>query len=127
MFVTTLEIGAFGTGKVSNPNWQMVEVALRKLDGDENDSVILGCDDESYMGVVGGNDGRYFVGGFLKSQGSFACSDGNSETLLDVACAGDFNQYPAKNVLWLDAAITAAKAFYELGQLCSRYKWEMNK
>lgn len=113
---------------VENPQWEIIEAALRSLDGEGRDGVCLDGVDDSYMGICGGNDGRYVVAGYLAGVGSFICESGEAGgSAMDVAVTGDFNTYASINVVTVETAIAAARAYCERGVLCEHLLWETER
>ena len=110
---------------VENPKWDAVREAIEALDGQDRDSVILEGGDEQYMGISGGNEGRYVVGGFHRGFGSFLAGCGKKhEGTLDVSVSGDYNPYPQSNVLELKVVVELARIFFESGSLAEDGRWE---
>ncbi|MFI5379133.1 MAG: hypothetical protein ACHRHE_07550 [Tepidisphaerales bacterium] len=127
MFVKAMAViyGIAGDTTAENPTWELVEATLQSLDGEGCDGVSLDSIGDSCMGISGGNDGRYVVAGYLKGFGNFICASGESAgPAKDVAVAGDFNSYASINVVSIQTAIAAAKAFCEGGVLSEHLVWE---
>jgi hypothetical protein len=128
MFVKSFEFVQGEAQPQVDPQLVEVEAALRSLDGEERDGIILNSGGQSYMGISGGERGRYVVAGYLEGQGSFICANGNPDgPRKDVVVARDYNTYASKNVVCLEDAIVAAKAFCKHGALSYRLKWENDR
>lgn len=127
MFVKGIEYGITANAQsVNEPSWSFVEQQLRFLDGELIDGVILRSAGGSYMGICGGMCNEYVVAGHLDGYGSFICASGrNDSARKQVSVNGDFNEYPSRNVVNLDTAISAAKDFYECGILSEEMNWEL--
>lgn len=108
-------------------SWHSIEQQLRSIDGVNSDTVMIPSAGNSYMGISGGNDGRYVVGGYIDEKGSFICASGEDGHPKDVAVCDDFNEYPSINVVTLDAALIAAKEFFETGGLSTKLKWSWSR
>jgi hypothetical protein len=126
MFIKAMEYGpSANESTIKFPTWDQVEAALRGLDGQTTDSVILALDGQSYLGISGGEDNRFVLAGYIESFGSFICASGVHEgPAVDVVVAGDFNSYASKNVIELHQALEAARALHERGVLSEHLKWE---
>ena len=125
MFVNELTIGSIQEQVMSQPSWDVVETSIRNLDGGSCDGVALNGPNNSYMGVAGGEEGRYVIAGYLHGLGSYICASGEEEgPSQNVVVAGDYNTYPSKNVVGIEIVVEAAKAFFERGVLLERLKWE---
>src|SRR5215469_8103747 len=112
MFIKAIEYGPNGNETTAaDPSWDFVESILRSLDGQASDSVALDSSGKSYMGITGGRDGRNVVAGFLEGFGSFICASGEAGPPKEVVVTGDFNTYASTNVVGVETAIRAAKAF----------------
>jgi hypothetical protein len=110
---------------VENPTWDVVEAALRSLDGQERDGIVLQRDNQSYMGISGGEDNQCAIIGYLEGFGEYVCASGVEDgPAQDVAVAGDYNSFESKHVIELEKALLAAKAFFERGVLSEQLKWE---
>ena len=126
MFVISIESGSADNSRIiPNPTWTQVETELRSLNGRLNDSICLDSTGKSYMGIAGGAQDRYFVGGHLEGSGSFKCSSGKKNgPPLEVVVDGDYNIYPSRNVVDLETAIVAARFFFERGALAEQLEWD---
>lgn len=125
MFIKAIEYGPNGNETTAaDPSWDFVEAIIRSLDGHASDGVALDSSGTSYMGISGGQDGRYVVAGFLEGFGSFICASGEAGPPKEVVVAGDYNTYASSNVVGVETAIRAAKAFFERGLLSKGLKWE---
>jgi hypothetical protein len=130
MFIKSIEIQSLtGAKAVEKPDWSLVENELRSLDGCDKDSLILDHNDErSYMGISGGRDNQYVVGGYLEGFGSFIANIGIESTkIVEAVVCGDFIEYTAMNVVDLESAIAMAKVFFNSGELASSFRWEKQR
>jgi hypothetical protein len=108
-------------------SWESIEQDLRAMDGESVDTVIIRSVGETYMGISGGNEGRYVVGGYIEGKGSFICASGDEGSVKRVVVCNDFNEYPSVNVVTLDTALLAAREFVQSGKLLERLKWEWRR
>lgn len=127
MFINELAVGSIQEQVISQPSWDAVETSIRNLDGGTCDGVALNGPNNSYMGVAGGEEGRYVVAGYLHGFGSYICASGKEGPFKDVVVAGDYNPYPCKNVVDLEIVLKAAKAFFEQGVLAESLRWEKER
>jgi hypothetical protein len=110
---------------VENPPWNVVEAAVRSLDGEQRDGLVLQGTGQSYMAVSGGENNRYAIVGHLEGCGEFICASGvEGGPAQDVVVAGDYNSFESKHVIDIETALLAAKAFFEHGLLCNDLRWE---
>jgi len=113
------------SGVVERPSWDCVEAALRALNGEDKDGIVLKSDGPSYMGISGGEDGWYAIIGFLEGFGEFICASGAQDgPPRDVVVAGDYNSFASKHVIGIQTVLAAAKAFFERGALSDELEWE---
>lgn len=116
------------TQVAENPTWEFVEAALRCLDGENKDGVVLQSTGQSYMGIAGGENGRYAIIGYLEGFGEFICASGlQGGPPQDVVVAGDCNNFASKHVVDINTAVEAAKAFFGTPALSERLKWEKSE
>ena len=112
---------------VEHPGWAAVEAAIRALNGTTHNDVYLyptESDTDTYL-CVGGGSGRYIVSG--------ATSAGEFPTLVDLARTGEPEErivvggqpgdYPGHWIVDLDAALKAARAFYDAGAFTGDVQW----
>ncbi len=103
-----------------NPSWELVEDAIRDLNGRERNDLYLcptASDPETYL-CVGGGGGRYVVTGSARSESfptvvSGPGDDGGQELLV---VGGQAGYYPRHWVVDLETALRAARSFYESGE-----------
>ena len=126
MIVKAMDFVSLGSNMTANePSWDLVEKALRALNGETADGVVLQMAEQCYMGISGGRNNRYLVAGYLKGFGGFVCASGEKGgTPIDVVVVGDLNTVESKNVVGIEAAVLAAKAFFFHGELAKEMKWE---
>ena len=113
------------TRTVENPTWDCVEAALRSLDGQERDGLVLQCANSSYMGISGGENDCYAIVGYSEGFGEYICASGvEGGPEQNVVVAGDYNQFQSKHVVDIKMAVLAARTFFDRGELSSELKWE---
>ena len=125
MFVTRIELGSRDDSiSVENPTWDCAREAIESLNGKERDSVILEGEGDQYLGVSGGNEGRYVVGGYHEDFGSFLAACGpKSQGTLEVSVSGDYNPFSHCYVINLQKTIELARVFFESGSLKEDGNW----
>ena len=112
--------------EVTNPNWEQIETAIRRLDGKTCTLVILGVGDPvPHMAIGGGGDGKYIV---------YATMDNLSfQTLVNpsappgkcmLVAGGQAGDYALKICVGLQEALLAAKTYAETGEVDSGLTWE---
>src|SRR5262245_48078344 len=113
---------------ILDPSWLAVETAIRNLDNSERNDIYLhplrGVD-EVYL-AVGGGAGKYLVTGTdaasrFPTLGNSAASE-NQFVLLVVG--GQPGEYPTRYVVELDAALAAARSFYDAGGFECGIDWD---
>jgi hypothetical protein len=114
---------------VQEPSWRDVEAAIRRLDGEEYNDVYLERPDERKWLAVGGGSGRYFVMLTIEAHTPdeswlVACSEGGDEAVESLVVGGQPGNYPARQVVPLELALDAAKAFYATGEPALMLRWE---
>lgn len=120
--------GAEPSTKQLEPSWEQVEDSLHSLDGGVHTLVKIALNDESYMVVAGGSDGKYIV--FSTCDGrTFSNltvpSSGDGQVVLDIG--GQPGKYPLKHCVSFAVATEAAKVFFETGQLNPNAIWEISR
>jgi hypothetical protein len=109
---------------VDDPSWDDVSHAIQRLDAETLTIVTIQGPGEQHL-AVGGGAGRYVV---------YATFDGcDFFNLLTVACDGGMvllnaggqeGDYPARQIVDVDQARAAAKAFFVGRQLEPSLRWE---
>jgi hypothetical protein len=110
--------------EIVNPSWSDIEARIVGLDAAKYTMVTLRGDDPAYL-VVGGGVGKYVVyATFDNNQFLAVCSktESNSRTLLYIG--GQEGDYPDNIVVDASLALTAAKTFFESGQLDKSLRWQ---
>jgi hypothetical protein len=113
--------------EILDPTWEVVEQAIHALDQRQRTQLVLDRQDGSHM-LIGGGGGRYNVC-VTKPRGE----DEDYLTLVDdtappnghenLVTGGQLGRFPARTVVALDYAITAAKAFFRDGSLAGDLSW----
>jgi hypothetical protein len=129
VFVTSIECGSpLDDFTIKNPSWEYVETQISSLDGIDKDGVILKADVDSCMAVICGRGDQYIVAGFLEGGRCFMMAGGvKGRSKQKIAYSGDVNAYASHHVVELKDALTAAKQFFQSGQLAQEFKWNMKK
>ena len=125
-FVESIEFGTNGFPGVTiqRPGWQVVERELRALDGDNSDSVVLDGPKDTYMGVSGGNEGRYVISGWVNGRGSYRYSVGEKTgEQLEVSSCADSAYFDSSEVTDLETVLDVAKRFFESGAVGTSIRW----
>ena len=92
------------------------------------DGIVLNSAGKSYMGISGGRHNECVVAGYREGFGSFICASGKqSSSPKQIAVNGDYNSYSSVNVVAFEAAIKAAKVFFERGELSQDCEWEKER
>jgi len=106
-----------------DPSWELVEDAIRRLNGRERNDLYLYTDLEAappgaYLCVGGGEGGRYVASGLDRGETSptFAlgpgADGGGREPLL---VGGNVGLYLRDRIIDLETALRAARSFYDAG------------
>ena len=131
MFVKSLETtitanGGYETAVIEQPTWSTVgTAAVRNLDGDSRDSVIINGPDEAYMGIVGGTDGNYVVAGMRPDAKAFILTAGERRgKWVPVAVGGQENEYADNEVVTLEQAPGCRPYLFRIGGMRSSIPME---
>jgi hypothetical protein len=133
MFVSDLSlekwVGNRNEGEfIENPNWNEIETAIRELDGESKTLVTLGADDEAYMSIGGGKDGKYIVTVTFDNFDFYVLVDlSKPDEIEKLVVGGQEGNYPAKMCVDLLHCLLAARTFTELGKLDPLLTWEKDK
>ena len=133
MFVTRLQWDHWeglhdNGGSIAHPTAFQIEKAIRNMDGLHKTMVILGADNGAFLGVGGGNNGRYVVSVTLDNgiiytviqQGDYA------ESEVSFNSGGQTANYPAEECVNLESALHAARAFSMDGSLQPTLQWRQD-
>ncbi len=129
MFVTSLEITRRVNGEceskvLQHPSWNDVIEAVERLDGNAHDGVVLNAANGSYLGIVGGHDGRFVVAGRRLDGKPFILRVGQTVGMwIAVTVGGQDNEYGDNEVVAMDTALVVARTFFESGKCDDRYQW----
>lgn len=109
---------------IINPPWSAVEGAIRNLNGHTATIVTLSARDGANMMIGGGAVGQYVV--FVSRDGRTYCSIQNAEKAAGstmVVVGGQEGAYRSELIVGLDAALIAAKRFWQDGGLAKSFVW----
>ena len=112
---------------VSNPAWADIDAAIRRLDNRTWNDIYLRPIDaaaETYL-VVGGGAGRYVVSGSEAGERfpTLPNPSGSETELVPVCVGGQLGEYPSRYVVDLNAALAAARSFYDAGGFDCGISW----
>jgi hypothetical protein len=113
---------------ILDPGWPEIESAVRSLDNERLNDVYLtplGPADEVFL-CVGGGAGRYLVTGSDSSRRSpiLSVPGSSSDALVPLRVGGQLGEFPARYVVDLDSALTAAKKFFLAGGFECGVPWK---
>jgi hypothetical protein len=109
------------------PAWTQVEEAIRALDNKNLNDLYLTPQTgslETFLGI-GGGAGRYLVTG-SNAGNSFPTlldSESTDSALAPLLVGGQLGEYPRHWIVSLDAAVGAARAFYDVGGFDCGVRW----
>jgi len=112
---------------VANPAWGDIEAAIRRLDNRAWNDVYLrpiGAPAETYL-AVGGGAGRYVVTGSEAGERfpTLENPTGSETDLVSLSFGGQIGEYPSRCVVDLNAALAAARCFYDAGGFDCGVSW----
>lgn len=109
---------------IKNPSLDQVEQAIRALNGGNRTIVTVAIGRDAHLAVGGGSDDRYVVYAtfdnvtFHNLQGQ---RTENGTVLLNVG--GQEGEYPAKTIVEIEVALTAARSFSRNARLDPSLNW----
>jgi hypothetical protein len=113
---------------ISDPRWEDIVEAIRRLDNGSFNDVYLSRDDdpEHFWLCIGGGAGQYVVSG-AAGEGQFPSlvTPGASATEnVELLVGGQGGLFPRSRIHSLETALKAAKHFYEHGDFGGDLHWE---
>ena len=113
---------------IERPTWEDTERVINKLDGKNTTQICMDDGDEdNYFCIGGGNDGlcNVFVSeNYNEIIYTLINSDFRSSVMHKLVTGGQAGDFEDKICVTLELANTAAKRYYESGQLHDEYVWE---
>ena len=115
---------------IARPDWNNIDEAIRALDRFYRPFVHLFLNEPlleyDYMSIIGGS-GAYWVGATVGPQDVLCLSksSGGSDA-VDLWTSDQGFQAPARHVVELEAALKAARYFFEHGTYDPGLQWEPN-
>jgi len=113
--------------EVYSPNWDQIENAIRKLDGNHRSIVIIGQLDPEidYMGIGGGKNGIYRCFVYDSNGREFALIDPSKSLneAIDVLM-GQTTSISAQECLPVEMVLQAAKTYAESGNKDTKLRWK---
>jgi hypothetical protein len=111
-----------------HPTLDQIEAAIRQLDGRRRTAIGLDVDDVAYMGIAGGNDGKYIVFATYDNEQFFNLTLPGApfppEAMVRLVTGGQAGDFPANRCLDVEVALRAAKTFAVDGTLDPSLTWE---
>ncbi len=96
-------------------SWEELDAAIRDLDGEKHTQVVVQLPDHSNL-IVGGGSGRFNVVVATPDERFFVLRNPEKEDGIEQLIAGgQRGDYPAETIVGLDAALQAARVYFELG------------
>ncbi len=110
-----------------DPSWPQVEAAIRALNNRNLNDVYLtplAAQSETFLGI-GGGDGRYLLTGAIagKTFPTLVTTLSLDESLIPLVVGGQPGEYPARWLVTLDDALSAARAFFDGGGFDCGVEW----
>jgi Immunity protein Imm1 len=112
-------------GELLNPSWLAIECAIKNLDGEYRTIASIEGTGAVRLVVGGGAQGKYIVWVTFDDTEfhTLLSSDRSAEkTLLRIG--GQDGDYEKEIIVDVNAALKAAKTFYEFGKLDEELKWK---
>lgn len=111
--------------KVVRPSREAVEAAVRGLDGIERTLVFLQTDDEGSQFGIGGGGVGYIVYHTIDNLEFWnLLAPGVSSGMTEMTCGGQTAEFPTRQVVSLEAALSAAWWFMDSGGRDPGLIWE---
>lgn len=113
---------------IESPSWEDTEVVINKLDGKNTTQICMdNGNEDNYLCIGGGNDGLYNV--FVSENDNeniytLINSDFQLSVMHKLVTGGQEGDFEDKICVPVQLAKTAAKRYYESGQLHDEYVWE---
>jgi Immunity protein Imm1 len=114
--------------EIWNPQWPQIEVAIRALNNQNLNDIYLtpSRDTPGTYLSVGGGAGRYLVTGAIGIDEKFPMlvdEHSDDESLRPLVVGGQGGEFPARWLVSLEAALSAAHAFFESGGFDCDVRW----
>lgn len=110
---------------IENPTWQQIEAAIHELDGKTQTLITLGVDEETYMSIGGGEEGKYIVNITFDNMTFHNLTDRTQpEQIEELVVGGQLGNYPAKFCVDLPTTLLVAQTFARSGELENSMTWE---
>jgi len=114
-----------GALDIREPTWDVIEQAVRQLDGKYRTQIILGRTESEFMVVGGGTNGMYSCGVIDQSGEEFAVIGERRDKAGHVVVpCGQPTPISNQEVIDLTAVLLAVKEYAESGQRCGQVKWK---
>ena len=112
---------------VLDPPWPQVEAAIRALNNRNLNDVYLtplAAQSETFLGI-GGGSGQYLLTGAVagKTFPTLVTALNLDDSLVPLVVGGQLGEYPARWLVSLDDALSAARAFFDAGGFDCGVEW----
>jgi hypothetical protein len=130
MFVTSLEATVWvedghESQTAEQPSWDDVLRAVQRLDGERCDGLILNGPNGAYLGIVGGQGGKYVVAGKGRDGEAFILTVGQHQgRWIALNVGGQENEYADNEVAGLEDVLAVARTFFESGDCDRQFHWK---
>ena len=114
---------------IENLSWNLIETAIRELDGKSKTLATLATDSEAYLTIGGGEAGKYLVTVTFDNLVFYNLVNtvANEEEIESILVGGQAGDYPAKMCVDLPSCLLAARTFTHSGELDPLLSWEADK
>ncbi len=120
------------SSEVSEPSAQQIKDAIVRLDGVERTVVTIDAEDEGYLSIGGGRDGRYIVSGTtndytfhnLVEPGTQNDDASGADVTVTMIVGGQLVSYSAAECVDYASAVKAAQTFASRREFDSDLTWQ---
>jgi hypothetical protein len=110
--------------RIDNPSLSDIELAIRAIDGNRRQGIILLGASDAHLAVGGGSGGQFVVYVTFDNERFFcATSNNNGGSIVRLQVGGQEGEYPSHLIVNLDQALAAAQMFARFGQLDPELRW----
>lgn len=104
-------------------DWEQIDAAIRDMDGQRHTQVVLKNSNHSNL-IVGGGSGRFNVVVATPDEQFFVLRNPDRpDGVEQLIAGGQRGDYPAETIVGFDAALRAARVYFELGTPDATQDW----